>query len=297
MLSRCNNRFLARTRHQDGLTFSELLVVTTIMAMMVSVTVQTSAGFRNRGKSLICRNNLRQIVMGYRLYSTTHRESPASSVSASRGTPRRRAELAGYSTNFLGYYTREAGFQPQGLGRLIYGGMLNQANVLHCSSDAILLSDSPITGLNSPTEPWTSRYPLQSSFITRPVGMAAPAEQESALKNPLEANPGTSVLITEISNNHPDGVHVAYVNGAAEFIKGVPVPAQAFSAIGTKKRLSKSDKEITVLQPSYRFDFALAPWIWLALEDPANAEQIIKDNLPLTRKGKGEEQIPGGQSR
>ncbi|HID29332.1 MAG TPA: hypothetical protein EYP19_04935, partial [Desulfobacterales bacterium] len=180
------------------------------------------------------------------------------------------------SHNLAGLYVTGKGFVPQGLGRLLAGGQLADPTYLYCSLDSLITLTSTITGLGNSNDNWLFKYPLQTSYILRPAGKTAPIEQESALILPFDSNPPGKALIAEISGLHPGGVHVARINGSVSFVRNVPIYARRFSAFGLTRSPIK-----WVRQPSYIFDFRLSPWIWLALDNPSEAQRIIKEHPPL----------------
>jgi len=293
---------------EAGFSFVEVLVVLLILSILFTVSSAAARGIRARGREVQCRNHLRQILGAFRLYLTSHPgnvPAPVPTISDSGkgtgkpGTP----VLEVDSLNFLGHYTSQGGFETQGLGCLYADKLLPQEWLLYCPGDVTLLADSPVTGLEDLNDSWRMRYPVQSSYFLRPFGeapqpalpgKASPPAQakawglkkkqttamDGALALPFDRNPGTAALLTEISGNHSRGVHVGYLNGGVELVTEVPFVARAFSAVGIRAGIGE-----TVSQGSYKYDFALVPYLWLALDFPEEAGQIIGDNPPLPGSG------------
>ena len=293
---------------RSGLSLVELLVTVTIIGITFSMLPPFLMNLHRKGSEVQCRNNLRQLMLSYRVYMATNSGmAPASYLDWDgpalprwnrryerdpvTGTPSPLptqaqswwAEIPDHlksqwlqtrsngTHNLLGFYSAWTGLRPRGLGRLFASGEIKQVEYLYCPADRILFPDDEISGLANGNGNWLLKYPLLTSYIVRPVGVAVPWEQEHALRDPFDANPGAKVFLTEISGHHTNGVHVARVNGAVEFIEGVPVYGRAFSAYGVKAGSLEK-----VLQPAYVFDIRLSPWIWLALDDPDNADAIIR---------------------
>jgi len=308
----------AAGKRDAGFSFVEVLVVLLVLSVLFTVSFAATASLRARGREVQCRNHLRQILAAFRLYLTSHPGSvPAPVVSVPESEkkgkkPKPKAPAPEIdSLNFLGHYTSQGGFEPQGLGCLVADKLLLQEGLLYCPGDVTLLADSPVTGLENLNDSWRLRYPVQSSYFLRPFegapqqagkGPAKTPERaeawglkkkqttamDGALALPFDRNPGTAALLVEISGNHQRGVHVAYINGSVELATGVPFVARAFSAVGIKAGIGE-----TVYQGSYKYDFGLVPYLWLALDFPEDAGEIISENPPL-KGGGGKPGPPDG---
>jgi prepilin-type N-terminal cleavage/methylation domain-containing protein len=269
-----------RLLRRRGFSLTEMLVVTAIVSITAAATMPAIMSFRARGRGVLCQNNLRNLVIAFNLYMHSNKgHVPAAALEPARNA----------SHNLAGYYITPGGFRPQGLGRLIAARCLDQPEMLYCPSDTILFPENAITGLEAPFEGWVLRYPLLTSYIVRPFGNAVPMEETSALKHPFSSNPSSSVFLAESSNNHEGGVYVAHVNSAVTFVKNVPIPVQASTATGIKGMMGPVRGGIVMIglqaarEGAYLFQFYYAPWIWLALDHPEQAEDLIRRGYPPVR--------------
>ncbi len=64
------NRHNVRRRHCKALTLVELLVVISTMALLVALLLPALAGARSQAHGLVCRANLRQLVVAGLGYAT-----------------------------------------------------------------------------------------------------------------------------------------------------------------------------------------------------------------------------------
>ncbi len=57
---------------KSGFTLVELLVVIAIIAMLLSIVLPSLRAVRQRAQEMVCRTNLRSLVLGVRMYAETH---------------------------------------------------------------------------------------------------------------------------------------------------------------------------------------------------------------------------------
>jgi len=66
--------FPSLTRHKNGFTLVELLVVISIIALLVSIMLPVLANARKSGVALKCMNNVRQVNMAFYQYHMDHKD-------------------------------------------------------------------------------------------------------------------------------------------------------------------------------------------------------------------------------
>jgi prepilin-type N-terminal cleavage/methylation domain-containing protein len=70
----CGNRFNKYDKSMKGFTLVELLVVISIIALLLSILMPSLQKVRNHGKSLVCKNNLKQLGLGAALWSLDNQD-------------------------------------------------------------------------------------------------------------------------------------------------------------------------------------------------------------------------------
>jgi len=252
-------------RASAAYTLIEMMVCAGIVSLLYVLTSGAIHLSRQRGREAQCAVNMRQLFVAFQLYRTQNDGGvPLSSLTV-QPSGRAISTLA-RSHNRLGYYTRDDGLVPQGLGRVYLHGSIPQPGLLYCPGDLLLSEESPVTGLQDLGDRWSLRYPLLTSYILRPIGRTVPEEEIAALAFPLELNAGAKALITEVSGNHPEVLLVARVSGAVERVRGVSVYGRPLTAIGVEEPSGN-----TVFQGAYEVDIGLSGLFWLAL-DGAHAD-------------------------
>ena len=80
------------SRHPDGFTLIEILVVISIIALLVSILLLALSSARDTAKRMLCMNNQRQILIAQHTYAYDYKQNlpPRISSTSSPAPPARR---------------------------------------------------------------------------------------------------------------------------------------------------------------------------------------------------------------
>ena len=147
---------IIRNKPLHGFTLIELLVVIAIIALLIAILLPALSRAKEQGRRTICRNNIRQLVIGMHAYGNDFNDRLPYHIAADPSKPATQEGFAPYKTYALRYQTPEVAFY--GMGLLIEGRYVTEPMTFYCPSMI-----NPLWQYDTPENPWIGR----SSFNYR----------------------------------------------------------------------------------------------------------------------------------
>lgn len=206
-------------------TLIELLVVLAIIAILASLLLPALSRARDRGQTVACLNNTRQLALAWLLYADDHNDRLPYNLGgdASRTTVAQRTDL-NWVNNILNWEldsdnTNTLSLTGAGLG--VYANRM--ASLYRCPSDHVLSKIQRDAG-------WSAR--VRSYSMNAMVGDAGELSQSGAnVNNPgyvqffkLSAIPQASEIFVFL-DEHPDSINDGYFLNKASYSEWVDLPA------------------------------------------------------------------------